>query len=152
MNIAKLTDSQWQQLIELYTEYSRNYISLIKPKSISSNIWDEWEQAINKHMDSLSNSQTRDEIRGGLERIKVDGIGGKSKDVTADQLCDILGVDANITLDQELPFNGVGFITLDTNDILEFVRYKVESLKDMSNLELYKFLSQNKEQIKEMMR
>ncbi|MBR2026246.1 MAG: hypothetical protein IKA07_03810 [Alistipes sp.] len=157
MNIKKLTSEQWQELISRYNAYQLERIALIKTsqlKQVSPQVWDEWEIAVSQRMDTLRQNQTKPEIVDALKEIgkHINGIGSKSIEETANQLCDIFRIDANRTLNQELPFSGVGFITLDTNDILEFVKYKVESLRAMSNLELYKFLSQNKEQIKEMMR
>ena len=157
MNIERLTQEQWEQLTNAYNAYTLQRVSLVKPKkckSISPEVWNEWEIVVSQHIDTLRQNQTRQEILDALHRYREDinGIGIKSAESTADQLCDIFRIDANRTLNQELPFSGVGFITLDTNDILEFVKYKVESLRAMSNLELYTFLSQNKEQIKEMLR
>ena len=152
MNIEKLTPKQWQGLINLHNVSVAQSITLIKPKQIPGHIWNRWENIVNQNLDRLSNNRTRDDLEGNLSRLAIPGIKEASIKTTTDQLCDIFGIDANRTLNQELPFNGVGFITFDINDILEFVKYKVESLRAMSNLELYKFLSQNKEQIKEMMR
>lgn len=152
MNIKRLTQEQWQGLINLYNASVAQYIILIKPKPIPEQIWNRWENLVNQNLDKLSNNRTRDDLEGDLSRLAIHGIKEASIKKTADQLCDIFRIDANRTLNQELPFSGVGFITLDTNDILEFVKYKVESLREMSNLELYKFLSQNKELIKEMLR
>ena len=152
MNIIHLTQEQWQQLITLHNARVAQYISLIKPQQIPRDIWNRWEKVVNQHLDKLSKNRTKDDLVGNLTRIAIHGIKEVSINTTADQLCGQFGINPNATLNQELPLSGVGFITLDTNDILEFVKYKVESLRDMSNLELYKFLSQNKEQIKEMMR
>ena len=155
MNIERLTQVQWEQLTNAYNAYTLQRVSLVKPKkckSIPPEVWDEWEIVVGQHIDTLRQNQTRQEIVDALNKYRIKGIGPESARITADQLCDIFRIDANRTLNQELPFSGIGFITLDTNDILEFVKYKVESLREMSNLELYKFLSQNKEQIKEMMR
>ncbi len=155
MNIERLTQVQWEQLTNAYNAYALQRVSLVKPKkckSISPEVWNEWEIVVNQHIDTLRQNQTRQEIVDALNKYRIKGIGPESARITADQLCGQFGINPNATYDQELAFSGVGFITLDTNDILEFVKYKVESLRDMSNLELYKFLSQNKEQIKEMMR
>lgn len=152
MNIAHLTQEQWQQLITLHNASAAQYITLIKPKQIPRDIWNQWEKVVNQHLDKLSNNRTKDDLVGNLTRIAIHGIKDVSINATADQLCGQFGINPNATLNQKLPFNGISFIKLNTNDILEFVRYKVESLRDMSNLELYMFLSQNKEQIKEMIR
>lgn len=152
MNIGKITPEQWQLLIACHNAGVVQHITLIKPKQIPRHIWNHWENIVNQNLDRLSNNRTRDDLEGNLSRLAIHGIKEASIKTTADQLCGKFGINPNATYSPELPFNGVGFITLDTNDILEFVKYKVESLREMSNLELYKFLSQNKEQIKEMMR
>lgn len=155
MNIDRLTQEQWEQLTNAYNAYTLQRVTLVKPKnckSIPREVWDEWEVVVSQYIDRLRHIRTREELKGELSRIAIPRIGEESIRATADKLCNCLGINPNIMLEPELSFNGIGFIQLDTKDVLEFVKYKVASLRDMSNLELYKFLSQNKEQIKEMLR
>ena len=155
MNIDRLTQEQWVQLTNAYNAYTLQRVALVKPKnckSIPPEVWNEWEVVVSEYIDRLRHIRTREELKGELSRIAIPRIGEVSVKATADQLCDYLGINPNIRLEPELPFNGIGFIQLDTNDVLEFVKYKVESLRNMSNIDLYKFLSHNKEQIQALIR